>query len=98
MMLRAACVLALVTGCAPRVEAQPSRPELVERASEYVSRFLTAFSNVVAEERYEQEATVGAAAADVALGTSAGALSERERLAGLPRRARSRWASGGWGA
>jgi hypothetical protein len=57
-MLRAVCVLALVTGCALRVEAQPSRPELVERASGYVSRFPTAFSNVVAEERYEQEATV----------------------------------------
>jgi hypothetical protein len=56
-MLRAVCVLALVTGCAPRVEAQPSYPELVERASGYVSRFLTAFSNVVAEEHYEQEAT-----------------------------------------
>ena len=57
MMLRAVCVLALVTGCALRVEAQPSYPELVERAGGYVSRFLTAFSNVVAEERYEQEAT-----------------------------------------
>ena len=57
MMLRAVCVLALVIGCALRLEAQPSRPELVERAGEYVSRFLAAFSNVVAEERYEQEAT-----------------------------------------
>ena len=58
MMLRAICVLALIIGCALRVEAQPSRPELVERAGEYVSRFLTAFSNVVADEHYEQEATV----------------------------------------
>jgi hypothetical protein len=56
-MLRAVCVLALVTGCALRVEAQPSQPELVERAGAYVSRFLAAFSNVVAEEHYEQEAT-----------------------------------------
>jgi hypothetical protein len=39
-MLRAICVFALVTGCALRVEAQPSRPELVERAGEYVSRHL----------------------------------------------------------
>ncbi len=51
-------MLALAAGCALRVEAQPSRPELVERASAYVSRFLAAFSNVVAEEHYEQEATV----------------------------------------
>jgi hypothetical protein len=58
MMLRAVCILALVTGCALRVEAQPSQPELVERASGYVSRFLAAFSNVVADEHYEQEATV----------------------------------------
>ena len=54
---RAACVLALVAGCAPHVEAQPSQPELVVRASEYVGRFLTAYSNVVADERYEQEST-----------------------------------------
>ena len=39
-MLRAICVFALVTGCALRVEAQPSRPELVDRAGEYVSRHL----------------------------------------------------------
>jgi hypothetical protein len=57
MLLRAACVLALVTGCALRIEAQPSQPELVEHARAYVTRFLTAFSNVVAEEHYEQEAT-----------------------------------------
>ena len=56
-MLRALCLLALVAGCVLRIEAQPSRPELVERASAYVARFLTAFSNVVADERYEQEAT-----------------------------------------
>ncbi len=56
-MLRPVCVLVLVAGCALRVEAQPSHPELVERASGYVSRFLTAFSNVVADEHYEQEAT-----------------------------------------
>jgi hypothetical protein len=57
MMLRAVCVLALVAGCLLRVEAQPSRPEVVDRAGAYVSKFLTAFSNVVAEERYEQDAT-----------------------------------------
>jgi hypothetical protein len=57
MLLRAVGVLALVTGCALRVEAQPSQHEIVERASGYVSRFLAAFSNMVAEERYEQEAT-----------------------------------------
>ena len=50
-------MLALVAGCVLRIAAQPSQPELVERAGAYVSRFLTAFSNVVAEERYEQEAT-----------------------------------------
>ena len=50
-------MLALVAGCVLRVGAQPSQPELVERASGYVGRFLAAFSNVVAEERYEQEAT-----------------------------------------
>src|SRR5688572_9983278 len=55
MMLRAVCVLALVAGCALRIEAQPSQPELVERAGAYVTRFLAAFSNVIAEERYEQE-------------------------------------------
>ena len=58
MMFRAVCVLALVTGCALRVAAQPSQPELIERASGYVGRFLAAFSNVAAEEHYEQEATV----------------------------------------
>ena len=60
MMLRAVCVLALVTGCALRLAAQPSQPELVERAGAYVTRFLTAFSNVVAaqDEHYEQEATL----------------------------------------
>jgi hypothetical protein len=58
MMLRAVCVLALAAGCALRVEAQPSQPELVERAAAYVSRFLAALSNVVADEHYEQEATV----------------------------------------
>jgi hypothetical protein len=57
MTLRALFVLALVAGCILRVEAQPSRPELVDRAGAYVNRFLTAFSNVVAEERYEQDAT-----------------------------------------
>jgi hypothetical protein len=57
MIRRAVCLLALVTGCALRVEAQRSQPELVERASGYVSRFVTALSNVVAEEHYEQEAT-----------------------------------------
>ena len=57
MMPRAAFVLAIVAGCASRVEAQPSQPELVVRAGEYVVRFLTAYSNVVAEERYEQEST-----------------------------------------
>jgi len=51
-------MLALGTGCALRVEAQPSRPEIVEHASEYVKRFLTAYSNVLAEEQYEQEATM----------------------------------------
>ena len=58
MMLRAVCLLVFATGCVLRVEAQPSQPEIVERAAGYVSRFLTAFSNVVAEEKYEQEATV----------------------------------------
>jgi hypothetical protein len=57
MMIRAVCVLALVAGCALRIEAQPSQPELVERAGAYVTRFLAAFSNVIAEERYEQEST-----------------------------------------
>jgi hypothetical protein len=56
MMSRAALALAIVAG-ASRGEAQPSQPELVVRASAYVGRFLTAYSNVVADERYEQEST-----------------------------------------
>jgi hypothetical protein len=55
MLLRAVCVLALTAGCALRIAAQPSQPELVERAGAYVTRFLAALSNVVADERYEQE-------------------------------------------
>ena len=57
MLLRAACVLVLVAGGVLRFEAQPAQPELVERAAAYVNRFLASSSNVVAEERYEQEAT-----------------------------------------
>jgi hypothetical protein len=57
MMPRTACVLALVAGCAPRVEAQPTQPEIIVRASGYVSRFLHDVSNVAADERYEQEST-----------------------------------------
>ena len=57
MLLRAACVLAVVAGCAMRIEAQPSHPEIVERAAAYVSRFVAQLSNVVAEERCEQELT-----------------------------------------
>ena len=56
-MLRAACALVLTAACAWRVEAQPSQPEVVVRAGEYVGRFLAAYSNVVADERYEQEST-----------------------------------------
>ena len=56
-MRRAACVLVLAAACAWRVEAQPSQPEVVVRASTYVSRFLAALSNVAADERYEQEST-----------------------------------------
>jgi hypothetical protein len=54
-MLRAACALALAAGCGLPLQAQPAEPELVVRASAYVARFLGAFSNVVAEERYEQQ-------------------------------------------
>jgi hypothetical protein len=57
MMLRAVCVVALLGGGVLGVEAQPSQPELVERAAAYVSRFVDGCANVVAEERYEQEAT-----------------------------------------
>ncbi len=59
MMLRAACVPVLVAACMLRIEAQPSQPELVEHATAYVSRFLDGYANVVADERYEQQATSG---------------------------------------
>lgn len=56
-MLRTSCLLVLVAAGVLGAEAQPSEPELVERAAAYVGRFVTACANVVAEERYEQAAT-----------------------------------------
>jgi hypothetical protein len=52
-------VLAMVTVWSVQGAAQtPKAEELVARASAYVHQFVDKFSNVVAEERYEQEITV----------------------------------------
>jgi hypothetical protein len=77
-------MLALVTGCALRVEAQPSQADLVERASAYVSRFLAAFVQRCRGGALRAGSNGGTAAAHAALGARAGTLSGRERLARLP--------------
>jgi hypothetical protein len=52
-------MLAIVSLAGIGVDAQGRKPgELVEKASNYVHQFVAQFSNVVAEERYEQEITV----------------------------------------
>lgn len=52
-------ILAIVSlGVGTGIAAQTSKPEeLIAKASAYVHEFVTLFSNVVAEERYEQEIT-----------------------------------------
>lgn len=51
--------LAAAVGAPPAAAAQaPNVDELIARASVYVHQFVTLFSNVVAEERYEQQITV----------------------------------------
>lgn len=57
MPVRAFCVVGLValTLANPRAQEQPPVNQLMERVGEYVQRFIAAFSNVVAEERYEPE-------------------------------------------
>jgi hypothetical protein len=50
-----ACVLVMLT--VTRAEAQSSTPAIIDLATAYAHRFVEAFSNVVAEERYVQEAT-----------------------------------------
>src|SRR5687768_17818333 len=52
-------VLALIAGWSVVGTAQAPKPEqLIAKASVYVHDFVGRFSNVVAEERYEQEITV----------------------------------------
>jgi hypothetical protein len=49
----------IVLALAAQAEAQsPSLDELIAKASAYVHEFVSRFSNVVAEERYEQEITI----------------------------------------
>jgi len=56
--LLVAGVLALVTWRGAALDAQsPSVKELIPRATEYAHQFVDRFTNVVAEERYEQEIT-----------------------------------------
>ena len=49
-------LLALIIVCPLAADPQPEQPELVRLASGYVDRFIDAFANVIAEERYTQEA------------------------------------------
>jgi hypothetical protein len=55
--LRALCLLLALAIAAPAAAQPPSAFELVGRAGRYVSTFIDTFSNVVAEETYEQEST-----------------------------------------
>jgi hypothetical protein len=56
--LLVAGVLALVLWCGAALDAQsPSVKELIPKATEYAHQFVDRFTNVVAEERYEQEIT-----------------------------------------
>jgi hypothetical protein len=50
-------VAVLVIGAEPGAEAQTAK-EVVAKATEYAHEFIARFSNVVAEERYEQQITV----------------------------------------
>lgn len=56
MRLPVACVLLALT--VTRAEAQAPKPAIIDLATAYVHRFVNAFSNVVAEERYTQETTL----------------------------------------
>jgi len=55
--LRALFLFLALTIAAPAAAQAPSAFELVGRAGRYVSTFIDTFSNVVAEETYEQEST-----------------------------------------
>jgi len=55
--LRALCLLLALAIASPAAAQAPSAFELVGRAGRYVSTFIDTFSNVVAEETYEQEST-----------------------------------------
>jgi hypothetical protein len=50
-------VAVLVIGAGPGAEAQTAK-DVVAKATEYAHEFIARFSNVVAEERYEQQITV----------------------------------------
>jgi hypothetical protein len=51
------CVLVLAGLWSVRAQAQASHPPLIDLATSYAHRWIAAFSNVVAEERYVQETT-----------------------------------------
>lgn len=56
MCVRRLCVVLLVVSSLASMRAQePPRAELMQRVGDYVRRFVEAFSNVVAEERYEPD-------------------------------------------
>jgi hypothetical protein len=57
MQVPAACVVALVSLCSLRADAEPQAPDLVDLTAAYVLRFVDAFANVVAEEQYTQKTT-----------------------------------------
>ena len=57
MRLLSVCVLTFVSLCSLRADGQTPTPDLVHLAAAYVQRFIDGFSNVIAEERYTQEAT-----------------------------------------
>jgi hypothetical protein len=55
--LRALCLFLALAIATPAAAQAPTAMELAGRASRYVSTFIETFSNVVAEETYEQEST-----------------------------------------
>jgi hypothetical protein len=57
MRLPVACVMAFVSLCTPPVGGMASAPDIVDLASAYVHRFFDDYANIVAEERYNQDAT-----------------------------------------
>lgn len=57
MRLLYVCALAVVSWCSLSADVQTPTPDLVHLAAAYVQRFLDGFANVIAEERYTQEAT-----------------------------------------